>query len=178
MRIGIESEDAALGDITPGVLTLRRQYGRKSRLCECGARQNGLDTSIVSISIPQKFLWCITATGSTEECNATVSVTRQPVKFQSTNLRCSLLGHHYLLSTTLVQDQIDTWYLDPGMRTDHTLLRKSSIRQLEQLAARVAEGAIKIRLADVLPLAQARRAHELGESGKARGKLILEPTRK
>jgi NADPH:quinone reductase-like Zn-dependent oxidoreductase len=58
------------------------------------------------------------------------------------------------------------------------IMSKLDRRQLEQLAARVAEGAIKIRLADVLPLSQARRAHELGESGKARGKLILDPTRK
>ncbi len=46
------------------------------------------------------------------------------------------------------------------------------------LAARVAEladGRLRTRVADILPLSQAARAHRLAEAGGLRGKLILRP---
>lgn len=45
---------------------------------------------------------------------------------------------------------------------------------LESLAGLVAAGELHAEVADVIPLAQAGRAHERGESGRTRGKLVLE----
>ncbi len=48
-----------------------------------------------------------------------------------------------------------------------------STEQLELVAGLVAGGEVKVEIAEVLPLAQVRRAHELSESGHTRGKIIL-----
>ena len=45
--------------------------------------------------------------------------------------------------------------------------------QLARIADLVASGDVRVELAEVLPLAQVARAHELSESGHVRGKLIL-----
>jgi NADPH:quinone reductase-like Zn-dependent oxidoreductase len=47
--------------------------------------------------------------------------------------------------------------------------------QLEQLGELVTGGDVRVEIAEVLPLADVRRAHELSESGHTRGKIILEP---
>jgi NADPH:quinone reductase-like Zn-dependent oxidoreductase len=44
---------------------------------------------------------------------------------------------------------------------------------LESLAALVAEGALRPHVAATFPLAEARRAHEAGETGRTQGKLVL-----
>ncbi|HEY2637537.1 MAG TPA: NADP-dependent oxidoreductase, partial [Solirubrobacteraceae bacterium] len=44
---------------------------------------------------------------------------------------------------------------------------------LEELAALAADGKLRVELSDVVPLAEASRAHELGEQGRTRGKLVL-----
>jgi NADPH2:quinone reductase len=59
----------------------------------------------------------------------------------------------------------------------HTLdarpeLRAPATRELIRL---LAEGVIKPPIFERLPLAQARRAHELLESGKVLGKIIMKP---
>ncbi|MDB4956909.1 MAG: Bifunctional protein: zinc-containing alcohol dehydrogenase [Myxococcales bacterium] len=54
------------------------------------------------------------------------------------------------------------------------IVSKSDRTQLAQLANLVAERVIKVRIGQVLPLSEARKAHELGESGKVRGKIVLE----
>ncbi|HEX3518683.1 MAG TPA: NADP-dependent oxidoreductase [Solirubrobacteraceae bacterium] len=45
--------------------------------------------------------------------------------------------------------------------------------QLEQIAGIVADGELHVELAETLPLAEVRRAHELSESGHTRGKIVL-----
>ena len=45
--------------------------------------------------------------------------------------------------------------------------------QLEQIAGLVADGELHVELAEALPLAEVRRAHELSESGHTRGKIVL-----
>jgi NADPH:quinone reductase-like Zn-dependent oxidoreductase len=45
--------------------------------------------------------------------------------------------------------------------------------QLARIAELVAQGAVRVELAEVLPLAEIRRAHELSESGHTRGKIVL-----
>ena len=44
---------------------------------------------------------------------------------------------------------------------------------LEAIAALVDDGALRVHLAETMPLAQASRAHELGEAGGTQGKLVL-----
>jgi NADPH:quinone reductase-like Zn-dependent oxidoreductase len=46
---------------------------------------------------------------------------------------------------------------------------------LEALAALYEEGRLRVEVAEAIPLADARRAHELGEAGGLRGKLVLTP---
>jgi NADPH:quinone reductase-like Zn-dependent oxidoreductase len=45
--------------------------------------------------------------------------------------------------------------------------------QLEEIARLIDAGEVKSRVDTVLPLSQARQAHELGEAGKVRGKMVL-----
>jgi NADPH:quinone reductase-like Zn-dependent oxidoreductase len=49
-------------------------------------------------------------------------------------------------------------------------------RALDDIAALVAEGGLRVEVSEVLPLAEAGRAHELGEQGRTRGKLVLDTT--
>ena len=44
---------------------------------------------------------------------------------------------------------------------------------LEELARLVAAGALRPHVAATFPLADARRAHEAGETGRTQGKLVL-----
>lgn len=46
--------------------------------------------------------------------------------------------------------------------------------QLAEIGRLVAEGRVKVVVDTVLPLAEARRAHELGEHGHPRGKIVLQ----
>ena len=48
-----------------------------------------------------------------------------------------------------------------------------SSEQLARIAELVAAGDVRVELAEVLPLTEVQRAHELSESGHARGKIIL-----
>jgi NADPH:quinone reductase-like Zn-dependent oxidoreductase len=45
--------------------------------------------------------------------------------------------------------------------------------QLARIAELVAGGEVRVEIAEVLPLEEVRRAHELSESGHTRGKLVL-----
>jgi NADPH:quinone reductase-like Zn-dependent oxidoreductase len=45
--------------------------------------------------------------------------------------------------------------------------------QLARIAELVAAGEVRVEIAEVLPLSEARRAHELSESGHVRGKIVL-----
>jgi NADPH:quinone reductase-like Zn-dependent oxidoreductase len=56
-----------------------------------------------------------------------------------------------------------------------TVLVQSDAEQLRALAADLEAGHLRTRIAEVLPLAQAARAHELNEAGGLRGKVLLAP---
>jgi NADPH:quinone reductase-like Zn-dependent oxidoreductase len=59
-----------------------------------------------------------------------------------------------------------------GVRTD--LFRTTpNPDQLTRIADLVASGEVRVEFAEVLPLSEVRRAHELSESGHTRGKIIL-----
>jgi NADPH:quinone reductase-like Zn-dependent oxidoreductase len=49
----------------------------------------------------------------------------------------------------------------------------ASSEQLARIAELVAAGDVRTEIAEVLPLTEVRRAHELSESGHTRGKIIL-----
>lgn len=60
-----------------------------------------------------------------------------------------------------------------GIRGVGFMLRRDPA-QLSRLASLVDQGLVRPKIGRVLPLAEASRAHELDESGKADGKIILE----
>ena len=45
--------------------------------------------------------------------------------------------------------------------------------QLARIAELVADGEVRVEIAEVMPLTEVQRAHELSESGHTRGKLVL-----
>jgi NADPH:quinone reductase-like Zn-dependent oxidoreductase len=59
-----------------------------------------------------------------------------------------------------------------GARADLLIMSPTS-EQLTQVAELVATGAVRVELTEVLPLTEVQRAHELSESGHARGKIVL-----
>jgi NADPH:quinone reductase-like Zn-dependent oxidoreductase len=54
------------------------------------------------------------------------------------------------------------------------LVMSPSAEQLERIAGLVAEGAVRVEIAQTFPLSEARQAHELSEAGHTRGKIVLE----
>ena len=62
----------------------------------------------------------------------------------------------------------------PGLRFE-TVLVQSNADQLRALTAELEAGRLRTRIAEVLPLEQAARAHELNEAGGLRGKVLLAP---
>ena len=61
-----------------------------------------------------------------------------------------------------------------GARAELVVMSPSS-DQLARIAELVAAGDVHVEIAAVLPLSEARHAHELSEAGHARGKIILKP---
>ena len=59
-----------------------------------------------------------------------------------------------------------------GARAELLVMGPSS-DQLARIAELVAAGEVRIELAEVLPLNEVQRAHELSESGHTRGKIVL-----
>ena len=55
------------------------------------------------------------------------------------------------------------------------LVTSPSSDQLARVAELVGSGEVRVEIAEVLPLTEVRRAHELNESGHTRGKIILTP---
>jgi NADPH:quinone reductase-like Zn-dependent oxidoreductase len=53
------------------------------------------------------------------------------------------------------------------------LVMSPSSDQLARIAGLVAAGDVRVELAEVMPLTEVRRAHELSESGHTRGKIVL-----
>jgi NADPH:quinone reductase-like Zn-dependent oxidoreductase len=62
----------------------------------------------------------------------------------------------------------------PGRRFEVVLVQ-SNAEQLRALTADLEAGRLRTRVAEVLPLEQAARAHELNEAGGLRGKVLLAP---
>ena len=61
-----------------------------------------------------------------------------------------------------------------GVRAEMLVMNRSS-EQLARIAELVVAGDVRVELAEVIPLTDVQRAHELGESGHVRGKIILTP---
>jgi NADPH:quinone reductase-like Zn-dependent oxidoreductase len=59
-----------------------------------------------------------------------------------------------------------------GVRAE-LLVSSPSPQQLARIAELVAAGEVRVEIAERLPLAEARRAHELSETGHVRGKIVL-----
>jgi NADPH:quinone reductase-like Zn-dependent oxidoreductase len=59
-----------------------------------------------------------------------------------------------------------------GVRSSHVLARANS-RQLMQIAGLIDKGDVRPVIETVLPLAEARRAHEMSQTGHVRGKIVL-----
>jgi NADPH:quinone reductase-like Zn-dependent oxidoreductase len=62
-----------------------------------------------------------------------------------------------------------------GVRT-RAFRRDASPEQLARIAELVAEGEVRVEIAEVLPLTEVARAHERSEAGHVRGKLVLAVT--
>jgi NADPH2:quinone reductase len=52
---------------------------------------------------------------------------------------------------------------------------QSNVEQLRALVEDLEQGRLRTRIAEVLPLEQAARAHALNEAGGLRGKVLLAP---
>ena len=59
-----------------------------------------------------------------------------------------------------------------GIRAAH-VLAKADARELMQIAGLIDAGQVRPVVETVLPLAEARRAHEISQGGHIRGKLVL-----
>jgi NADPH:quinone reductase-like Zn-dependent oxidoreductase len=59
-----------------------------------------------------------------------------------------------------------------GVRAELLIMSPSSA-QLARIGDLVAEGQVRVEISELLPLAEASRAHELSESGHTRGKIVL-----
>jgi NADPH:quinone reductase-like Zn-dependent oxidoreductase len=59
-----------------------------------------------------------------------------------------------------------------GVRAE-LLVASASSEQLTRIAELAASGDVRVEIAEVLPLTEIRRAHEISESGHARGKIVL-----
>jgi NADPH:quinone reductase-like Zn-dependent oxidoreductase len=61
-----------------------------------------------------------------------------------------------------------------GVRTAMVAVEPSA-QQLGEINRLIAAGKLKTHVAMVLPLAEVRKAHQFSESGRTRGKIILQP---
>ncbi|MGH2964907.1 MAG: NADP-dependent oxidoreductase [Solirubrobacterales bacterium] len=59
-----------------------------------------------------------------------------------------------------------------GVRAD-LLVTSPKSEQLAQIAELVADGDVRVEIAEAMPLADVKRAHEISEGGHVRGKLVL-----
>lgn len=53
------------------------------------------------------------------------------------------------------------------------LVAAQSVEQLQRIAGLVAAGDVRVEIAEVIPIAEVARAHELSETGHVRGKIVL-----
>jgi NADPH:quinone reductase-like Zn-dependent oxidoreductase len=67
----------------------------------------------------------------------------------------------------------DTAALEKRGARGQAILVQPNAKQLTDLSALVDEGKLRVVVSEVIPLAEARRAHELSATGRVRGKLVL-----
>jgi NADPH:quinone reductase-like Zn-dependent oxidoreductase len=79
-----------------------------------------------------------------------------------------------LVPVTRGDPAIDTAAAGHGVRVARFLVEPDRAG-LEGLAALVDAGQLRVEIDTVLPLADAAKAHELGETGRTRGKIVLTP---
>ncbi len=84
----------------------------------------------------------------------------------------SLLAKGRLVSTVGVVDPQKAEEAGIEARSFMNHVDNDALRQLGQLAE---EGTLKVIVETVLPLSEARKAHELSQSGHTRGKIVLTP---
>jgi NADPH:quinone reductase-like Zn-dependent oxidoreductase len=61
-----------------------------------------------------------------------------------------------------------------GIRAE-LLITSPDPDELARIAELIAGGEVRVEIAEVIPMAEVRRAHEQSESGHVRGKLVLTP---
>lgn len=74
---------------------------------------------------------------------------------------------------TIVVGQPSAERLAAAGATAQSMLVHTSAEQLGELAKLIDEGYLRVNVDTVLPLADARKAHELSEGGRTRGKIVL-----
>src|SRR3954471_21577567 len=60
----------------------------------------------------------------------------------------------------------------PGLRGE-MLIMSPDAQQLARIGELVADGEVRVEIAEVIPFSEIARAHELSESGRVRGKIVL-----
>ncbi len=70
-------------------------------------------------------------------------------------------------------DDPDAAALEKRGARGQAILVQPNAKQLTDLSALVDEGKLRVVVSEVIPLAEARRAHELSATGRVRGKLVL-----
>ena len=73
---------------------------------------------------------------------------------------------------TIAGDPPEDAARERGVRAELLVMSHES-EQLARIAGLVADGDVEVKIAETMPLAEVRRAHELSESGHVRGKLVL-----
>ena len=73
---------------------------------------------------------------------------------------------------TIAGDPHEDAARERGVRAELLVMSPES-EQLARIAGLVADGDVEVKIAETMPLAEVRRAHELSESGHVRGKLVL-----
>ncbi|KAF6253894.1 hypothetical protein COO60DRAFT_373549 [Scenedesmus sp. NREL 46B-D3] len=64
-----------------------------------------------------------------------------------------------------------------GPRYTFTIMKHQARHGLTELVELMKQGKLKVTIAQVLPLAEAAKAHEVSEEGHVRGKLVLQVTK-
>ncbi|WP_395293005.1 NAD(P)-dependent alcohol dehydrogenase [Kitasatospora hibisci] len=84
----------------------------------------------------------------------------------------SARGRHIMVAG---DDPASALQLLVAPRRSRSILGRPTGRRLEPLVAAVADGSLRVSLAQTLPLTEAEEAHRLSRSGRMTGKLILLP---
>jgi NADPH:quinone reductase-like Zn-dependent oxidoreductase len=100
-----------------------------------------------------------------------VDVVLDTVGGETTQSLVPVLGEGGILVTIAAAPPEDA-ARERGARAE-LLVNSPNSDQLARIAELVAAGDVRVEIAEVLPLSEVRRAHELSESGHTRGKIVL-----